>query len=81
VFRSQVRPSGVRFQRLLAAGVHVPVLQVHGELDGCLAVSTARGSERYAHAGHRLEVLDGVGHFPHQEDPARVNALLLAQAA
>jgi pimeloyl-ACP methyl ester carboxylesterase len=79
-FRSRLRPSGLRYGKLLAAGVQVPVLQVHGDLDGCLRLETARGSEAFAHAGYRLEVLEGVGHFPHQEVPGRVSDLLLQAA-
>ena len=79
-FRSQLRPSGHRYGALLARGVQAPVLQVHGEVDGCIKVDTARGSERWCHGGYRLEVLDGVGHFPHQEVPEVVTELI-AQAA
>ena len=76
-FRSRFRPSGHRFTRRLAAGVRAPVLQVHGSLDGCLLPRTARGSERWALGGLRFEELPGVGHFPHQEAPEQVTALLL----
>jgi pimeloyl-ACP methyl ester carboxylesterase len=79
-FRSRLRPSGQRYSKLLAGGVHVPVLQLHGDLDGCLRLQTALGSEAYAHNGYRLEVLEGIGHFPHQEAPDRVTELLLQAA-
>jgi pimeloyl-ACP methyl ester carboxylesterase len=78
--RSLTRPSGQRFLRLMARGVQAPVLQLHGALDACLLPSTARGSEAYAHGGHRLELLDGVGHFPHEEAPQLVSDLLLEHA-
>jgi pimeloyl-ACP methyl ester carboxylesterase len=80
-FRSQVRPSGRRYLRLLAEGVHVPVLQLHGALDGCIRTESAHGSGAYAHGGYELEVLDGLGHFPHEEDPELVSALLLEHVA
>jgi pimeloyl-ACP methyl ester carboxylesterase len=76
--RSLTRPSGWRYRHLLAGGVHTPVLQLHGALDRCVLLRTARGSERYAHAGHELRVLDAVGHFPHEEAPEAVTDALLA---
>ncbi len=79
-FRSRIRPSGQRFSRLLQGGVQVPVVQVHGAEDGCLRPETARGSERWARGGYALHVLDGIGHFPHQEAPDLVTQLLLEHA-
>lgn len=76
-FRSQVRPGGRRYLRLMAAGTRAPVLHVHGALDGCILPESVHGSERYAHGGYALQVLDGVGHFPHEEAPAVVARLLL----
>lgn len=67
--------SGLR--GLLSAGVNVPVLQIHGALDGCVLPSTARGSEPWAHAGLTYVELPGIGHFPPREAPAEVTALLL----
>ncbi|MGB8651693.1 MAG: alpha/beta hydrolase [Mycobacteriales bacterium] len=78
--RSLVRPSGHRYRRLLAEGVQAPVLQLHGALDGCLLPSTVHGSGAYAHGGYELQVLDGIGHFPHQEAPELVSKLLLEHA-
>jgi pimeloyl-ACP methyl ester carboxylesterase len=78
--RSLTRPSGVRFLRLLAGGVQAPVLQIHGALDSCLLPSTVNGSEAFCANGYVLHVLDGIGHFPHQEAPDTVNQLLLAHA-
>lgn len=76
--RSQTRPSGWRFRRLVSAGVSAPVLHLHGALDTCVLTSTVHGSGAYARAGYRLQVLDGLGHFAHQEDPPAVTAALLA---
>jgi pimeloyl-ACP methyl ester carboxylesterase len=78
--RSLTRPSGVRFQRLLAGGVRAPVLQLHGALDTCLLPSTAHGSGAWAHGDYELQLLDGVGHFAHEEAPDVVNDALLAHA-
>ena len=78
--RSLSRPSGRRFLRLLSRGVQVPVLQVHGALDRCVLPETAHGSGAFAHAGYELVVLEGVGHFVHEEAAATVTELLLAHA-
>ena len=78
--RSLTRPSGLRFQRLLGQGVSAPVLQMHGALDRCLLPTTAQGSGAWAHGGHALQVIDGIGHFPHEEAPDLVSAALLAHA-
>jgi pimeloyl-ACP methyl ester carboxylesterase len=64
----------------MTRGVQTPVLQVHGALDRCTLLSTVRGSEAYAHAGYALHVIDGTGHFVHEEAPDAVSALLLAHA-
>ena len=79
--RSQARPEGRRFRRVLARGVRAPVLQLHGALDGCVLLETVAGSEAYASGGYALRVLPGVGHFPHEEAPETVGAALLAHAA
>lgn len=76
--RSQSRTSGWRYHRLMQQGVRVPVLQVHGELDGVLRASSVTGSEAFAHGGWDLRVLPGVGHFVHEEAPGTVTEALLA---
>ena len=76
--RSRTRPSGLRFLRLLDRGVGVPTLQVHGDVDTCLLPETAHGSGAWVHAPYELQVLDGVGHFPHEEAADHVSAELVA---
>jgi pimeloyl-ACP methyl ester carboxylesterase len=78
--RAQTRPSGVQFMRLMAQGVHTPVLQVHGALDRCTLLTTAQGSAAFAHGGYDLRIVDGVGHFVHEEAPELVSELLLQHA-
>ncbi len=78
--RSLTRPSGLRFLRLMERGVGVPTLQLHGAVDRCLLPSTAHGSGAWVNAPYELQVLDGLGHFPHEEDPELISAALLEHA-
>jgi pimeloyl-ACP methyl ester carboxylesterase len=76
-FRSQFRGDGRRFAAAVARPVEVPVLQVHGADDPCVLPRTAAASAPWAGPAHRLEVLAGVGHFPHEERPEQVTASLV----
>jgi pimeloyl-ACP methyl ester carboxylesterase len=67
--RSQLRPDGLRYARRMAAPVTAPTLQLHGDLDECVLVATARGSDRYVAGAYEWRELPGVGHFPHEEVP------------
>jgi len=78
--RSLSRPSGWRWYALVSAGVQVPVLQLHGTADPCVLPSTVTGSQAYARTGYDLRLLDGVGHFPHEEAPELVTAAVLDHA-
>ena len=78
--RSRTRPSGLRFLELLDRGLGVPTLQVHGLLDTCLLPSTAQGSGAWVHAPYELQLLDGVGHYPHEEASGLVDRALVAHA-
>lgn len=78
--RSVPRSDGRRATRALRSGVGVPVLQLHGEDDRCLLLSTARGSGRYVHAHYEFQALPGVGHFPTEEAPDRVSQELIRWA-
>jgi len=75
--RSIPRRDGRRFQAAVAAPVEVPVLQVHGVRDGAVLPRSVDGSEAYAGAGYTRVDLEGVGHFPHEEDPDAFDAALL----
>ncbi|MFC7326217.1 alpha/beta fold hydrolase [Marinactinospora rubrisoli] len=76
LFRSQVRPDGQRYLARMRRPATVPTLQMHGAADPYLLPITARGSGRYVDAPYRWRLIEGAGHFPHLERPARVNALL-----
>lgn len=74
--RSQFRAEGPRFAAAVARPAEMPVLQVHGALDPCLLPGTAAASVRWAGTDHRLHVLPGTGHFPHQEQPSATTDLI-----
>lgn len=78
--RSVPRSDGRRAARALRQGVRVPVLQVHGEDDSCLLLSTAQGSSRYVHARYEFQALAGIGHFPTEEAPRRVSREIIRWA-
>jgi pimeloyl-ACP methyl ester carboxylesterase len=55
-----------------------PHLHLHGRDDGCVGPALAeRTVGVLPHSASRVEVLEGVGHFLHLEDPATVNARIV----
>jgi pimeloyl-ACP methyl ester carboxylesterase len=54
-----------------------PILYLHGTNDGAFGVEGVRGTEEHLSAESKVEILDGVGHFLHLEDPAGVNRKIL----
>ena len=79
--RSRLRPDGLRYTRHMRAPVQAPTLHLHGSLDTCVLPGTARGSGRYVEAPYRWRLIDGAGHFPHEELPERFDAELRAWLA
>src|SRR5438105_2040681 len=71
--RSGVRPDGLRYARHMRAAIQAPTLHLHGAVDGCVLPRTARGSGRYVDGAYRWRVLDGAGHYPHEERPDAFN--------
>ena len=54
----------------LYLAARVPTLLVCGDRDGIIPVEHAYAA--HAEIGRsRLEIMDGLGHFPHVEDPER----------
>ena len=74
--RSRLRSDGMRYAHRMRAPVQAPTLQLHGALDNCVPPATARGSGRYVDAPYRWRLIDGVGHFPQEEQPDRFTAEL-----
>ncbi len=71
LLRSRLRPDGMRYSRAMRSPVQAPTLQIHGSLDTCIRPRTARGSGSYVDAPYRWRLIDGAGHFPHEEVPDR----------
>lgn len=71
-YRAMLRPFGSYRTRLrkLAEPITVPMLQLHGADDGCILPSTADDDRRFTR--REREVIPGVGHFLHLEDPSAI---------
>ncbi|MGI8666016.1 MAG: alpha/beta fold hydrolase [Jatrophihabitans sp.] len=78
--RSLPRPDGRAYAAAMREPISRPVLQLHGDFDGCVLTSTAQGSSRYVTGDYEWQLLTGVGHFPQQEVPERVSAELIRWA-
>jgi pimeloyl-ACP methyl ester carboxylesterase len=79
--RSSFRPDGMRYARQMKSPIEVPTLHLHGAADPCVPTALARGASRYVDGPYRWKVLDGLGHYPHEERPDIVNAELLGWLA
>jgi pimeloyl-ACP methyl ester carboxylesterase len=75
--RSMARPDGRRFADSLRTPITAPVLHLHGDFDSCVLPSTAQGSGQYVTGDYEYRVLDGVGHFPHNEVPELISGELV----
>lgn len=75
--RSVIDPGGQTVSAMdrLYLAAAVPTMIVWGEDDPIIPVSHAHAAHE-AIQGSRLEILEGVGHFPHVEAPERFVALL-----
>jgi pimeloyl-ACP methyl ester carboxylesterase len=79
--RSSLRPDGLRYARQMRTLIAAPVLHLHGALDSCVLPQTARGAGRYVDGPYRWRVIDGTGHFPHEERPEILGSELLGWLA
>ncbi|GGS78250.1 alpha/beta fold hydrolase [Nonomuraea spiralis] len=79
--RSQLRPDGRRYARVMRTEIEAPTLHLHGALDPCVLPRTAHGSSRYVAAPYRWRLLEGAGHFPHEEIPDVFDTELLGWLA
>jgi pimeloyl-ACP methyl ester carboxylesterase len=79
--RSSLRPDGLRYAHQMRSPVAAPTLHLHGALDPCVPPQTARGAGRYVEAPYRWKVIEGAGHYPHEERPGLFDAELLGWLA
>jgi pimeloyl-ACP methyl ester carboxylesterase len=75
--RDRLRPAGRDYRRALRRGTGVPVLSVRGEKDRMLPIAAVRAASRWLHGRHDVVSLPGVGHLPHEENPAACTDALL----
>ncbi len=75
--RSRLRADGRRFARLMAPPVRQPVCLVTGDRDPAVPVRAVAASRERVSGPVEEHVLPGVGHFPHEEAPEALTALLL----
>lgn len=76
--RCQLRPDGRRYARQMRTDIVAPTLQLHGALDPCILPRTSQGSSRFVIAPYRWRMIEGAGHFPHEERPEQFDAELIA---
>lgn len=71
-YRGMVRPVGPAVARVRRRPrIEVPVLHLHGAVDGCIAPTVGRHQAWHCRS-LEAHVLPGVGHFLHLEDPGAV---------
>jgi pimeloyl-ACP methyl ester carboxylesterase len=75
--RSTVRADGRSYAQAIRTPITAPVLQLHGDFDSCVLPATSQGSGQFVTGAYEWRVLDGVGHFPHNEVPDLVTGELL----
>ncbi len=78
LLRSRLRADGRAFAAAMRRPVSVPVLMLTGVDDPALGRRAVAASGRYAHGPLDAVVVDRAGHFPHEEQPDVVTALLLS---
>ena len=79
--RSSLRIDGMRYARQMRSPIAAPTLHLHGALDPCVPPQTARGAGRYVEAPYRWKLIEGAGHYPHEERPGLFDAELLGWLA
>jgi pimeloyl-ACP methyl ester carboxylesterase len=74
--RNHFRSMGRDFRRALRQPISVPLLSIHGQDDQLVPIPAMTAAEKWVEARHDLISLPGVGHLPHEEEPAVVTAAI-----
>lgn len=77
IFRSRWRLDGARYMSRMRRPIHIPVLQIHGDVDPVCPPKSAFGAQRLLMGSHRQLRIAGAGHFPHEERPNEVSERLV----
>jgi pimeloyl-ACP methyl ester carboxylesterase len=77
LLRSRVRADGRAFNRLMRQPLPQPVCCVYGADDPALPGPAAAGTPDHVRGPFEEHRLPGVGHFPQEEDPEALTAVLL----
>ena len=72
-----VRDDLAEAQAATAAAPTQPLLYLHGTADGCIGPEVAESARTMVGDNVRFEILDGLAHFLHLEDPTTVNGHIL----
>jgi pimeloyl-ACP methyl ester carboxylesterase len=75
--RNQIRSTGRDFRRALRQPKAIPLLSIHGHEDRLVPLAAMAAAEKWLAARHDLISLPGVGHLPHEEDPAAVTTAII----
>ena len=75
--RNQIRSTGRDFRRALRQPKAIPLLSIHGQEDRLVPLAAMAAAEKWLAARHDLISLPGVGHLPHEEDPAAVTTAII----
>jgi len=82
-YRSMFNPVGCSAElqadmaRMHSEPIEVPSLYIHGRDDGCMGYDLSEGMEKMFPAGLDRMIVEGAGHFVHQEKPDEVNRAVL----
>lgn len=70
-------PALAELQARIGQPINIPCLHIHGEVDGCIGAELTEGMDAFFPKGLQTEIIEGAGHFVHQENPERFNQLVL----